>query len=56
MPRRLPPQLLVQLPDEAALQRLLDAPAVREVADQPGVYLFVIEDGTVRPVLADDPR
>jgi hypothetical protein len=48
-------QLLVQLPDEALLRRLLDAPTSQEVAREPGVFLFVIKDGDVRPVLAGDP-
>lgn len=55
MPTR-PLQLLVQLPDEGVLDKLLDVPAVREVAHEPGVYLFVIEDGNVRPVLSGAPQ
>lgn len=52
----MPLQLLIQLPDEDTLRRLLDVPALREVARESGVYLFVIEDGNVTPVLAGDPQ
>jgi hypothetical protein len=44
--------LLVQLPDEGVLNRLLDADTVQEVAREPGVYLFVIKAGDIQPVLA----
>lgn len=49
----MPLQLLVQVPDEGALRRLLDAPALVEVARDPDVHAFVIADGDVRPAFAD---
>ena len=52
----MPLNLVVQLPDEGTLHRLLDAEGVREVAREPDVFAFVIRDGEIQPVLAGDPR
>ena len=52
----MPLNLVVQLPDEGALHRLLDAEALQRVAREPGVFAFVIKDGEIHPVLAGDPR
>lgn len=51
------PLLLAKLPSEDALQRLLDVEALHEVAQEPGVFLYVIDDdGRNRQVLTGDPQ
>jgi hypothetical protein len=51
------PLLLAKLPSEDALQRLLDAETVQEVAREPDTFFYVIDDdGTNRQVLAEEPR
>lgn len=45
-------QLLVQVPDANTLDRLIaDGAPLAEVAADPRVHVFVIEDGRVREVL-----
>lgn len=51
------PLLLAKLPSEDALQRLLDAETVREVARESNTFFYVIDDdGTNRQVLVEDPQ
>lgn len=42
-------QLLVQIPDAKTLDRLLaDGAPLAEIANDPQVHVFIIEDGRVR--------
>lgn len=51
-----PLNLLVQLPDEGTLQRLVDGEPLLEVARHPDVFLFVIKHGVYEQIFAEDPR